>query len=189
MLNFIYMHSDLSDKNWLSLFFDYDLILPVDKNNFPNSPLKENNKIYSYEADKPDVSFENLSDDLVFFGENKSKIFIIVYYAEHEWIKTKDQIFLNNILQAIKSSIDQSALINIAKSGHKHIKEIISKLPDYLVFVFGIPNELYSGFNTNSVEKYNQTKIIISPVNLTDLAMDGNQKKILWKNMKETYKL
>jgi len=174
---------------WLSLLFEEDLYL-TEKADIVNktSEFKEQVEVNENEGSY-DVMEGSISDDLIYFGNNSSKIGVIVYYTDHEWIRTKDQIFLNNILLPLKSSVEQIALVNIAKSKHQHISDIVEKLPGNVFFVFGIPESYYKGFACEQIENIANSKVILCSANLTDLAMDINIKRIFWKNMKSVFGL
>lgn len=176
----------MNNSNCLALLFTEPIYLvPDDCNAVVSKPAEIQENLVA----EPLVVYDNLSDDLIFYGNNESKTGIIVYYEDLEWIKPKDKIFLDNILTVIKTSVEKSALFNLAKSPYSHVREIINKMPENKFFIFGIPEKYLSGLNPAKVEIIGNVKVIICPITLTDLAMDQTEKSNLWKKMREVFAL
>lgn len=171
---------------WLAELFDDTFIMIADGEvKIDYLPEEEPVAVVS----EPEQSYENQEDDLIFSGNNASKTGIIVWYEDQEWIKPKDKIFLDNILSAVKSSVERSALFNIARSNHRHIRDIITKMPDNHFFVFGLPESYTSGMNSGQIEIIGRSKVIICPLSLTDLVMNKEEKQQLWQKMRQVYGL
>jgi|GEM_PF-2512165 len=183
------MQNTTENNAWLSLLFEEEIYL-TDRSKIVSKFKQEDNNSVANESEIEYIKVEeNMSDDLIFYGNNSSKIAVIVHYPDHEWIRPKDHTFLNNILLTLKSSTEQIALINIAKTNYKHIKDIIVKLPGTNFFIFGLSPSFHTGYVSEEISSFGSSKVIICSANLTDLAMDLNIKRIFWKNMKSVFGL
>ena len=131
----------------------------------------------------------NDTSDIIFYGDNSSKLCILVDYPSEEWIISRDKMFLEKILGSVQLSIEKTALINVSKTNYKSITSIQKHLPENNFIAFGMNRLFIEDLEYDKICVHGKSKFVVNSANLMDIAMDKGKKMLLWKNMKEMFGL
>ena len=147
-----------------------------------------------YPEDTPAVSKAEESEevfvsDILFKGNNSSKVAVCVLYENEEWITVRDKLFLEKILTAVGLSMETIALVNLKNSNYKSIIQIGERLKGNKIITLGIPSALVKDFPLNEISQKNGQDYLCINWNLTDIAMSKDKKNVLWKKLKSLFEL
>ena len=119
-----------------------------------------------------------------FFGGNKKGVAILVNYRDERWIYFKDKIILEKILESVKLKFDDVALINTYYFKPKTTEELTDLLQVSKIIGFGINDPFVKSLKRDEPEKTASASVFLMDSNLNEIAMNVDQKRILWKNLK-----
>ena len=179
---------DKEKMSFYSLLFDEEIYYIVDDLK-TSLQTEEIDTSFTLEPASSAESLDDVFSDVVYLGNNASKLCLLVYYPGEEWIIVRDKLFLEKILASVHLSFDKTALINIAGLGSKRFTDIHQRMPGNNFIGFGLPVTFTEKFPTDTMFRHQGSKIIFSASGLTDIAMDKNKKSVLWKNLKEMFGL
>lgn len=128
---------------------------------------------------------EEAPDELVFIGQNKKNILILIDEEGVEFIRQENQQLLHKILNAVHLSIDDTKLVNVRKNSASSASLVnaLEKTPFTTLISFGtiIPEwpvcNLFSKYVV-STDNMNRKLLLADP--LSHLAQDLHKKRNLW---------
>lgn len=126
-----------------------------------------------------------------FLGENKKNIIILIEDKNSTYLPDDDLRFLIDILTACNLSMQDVALVNIAKNegiSYQNIQEFFK--PDIIICMGVEPDKLAFplSFPAYQVQQYNQQQYLISP-DLKKLSADKKEKLQLWNCLKKIFSI
>lgn len=139
-----------------------------------------------YLIDKKEESLSEESEPgLTYYGENKKKIAVLVDEANPDFMRSVSFEFLNKIMEAVKLSKHEYALVNLHENKQSTLEAISAELTPKHLIVFGQPNLL-------NQENYKIGRVgditTLQSDSLTEIQADVEKKKALWKVLQEMFK-
>ncbi|WP_375562011.1 hypothetical protein ACE193_05530 [Bernardetia sp. OM2101] len=156
----------------------------VSQNQEPKTLKQEINKIKSDNSENQNK--EVLDTDFSYFGKNRKNFLILIKETEQENLKDADNKLLTGILAAGQLSLNDVAIVNMAKTKANFL-DMYKKLKPTSVVSFGVDTKNLGV--PHEFETYKPTKIkaitwIVSH-NFVALHSDKTKKLGLWTALKE----
>lgn len=135
------------------------------------------------------ISVENHIPDLIFKGNEQCKWLIVVNESQAELLLDDDLVALYKILNALKVSIDDVAILNLDKNSFLNQDIIDSVFNLNTLIFFGInPADLgFKNIASNSIG-YHDNKKILASWHLKVIRSSEENKLIFWREMKNLVK-
>lgn len=159
------------DRHFLSIFF--------------------NESIYAVEEPEPSEEATQDQPEIQYKGQNKQEVLVIVYDEMAEYISEKDEALLIKILQAVRLSPDDIALVNIHSfQNQAHNFIALNNISYKTLITFGETTEAMPfrkylvKYQWNTDE---QNRVYLQADALKDIAYDRIKKQLLWKNLQEIF--
>ncbi|UII30511.1 hypothetical protein LVD17_19655 [Fulvivirga ulvae] len=126
--------------------------------------------------------------ELVFKGDNKKRILVIVDQPEEEFINAADESFLSKIIGAIKLDISDIAIVNFPNNNGLN-KETLLDFNASKYLVFGVSDSKLFKDNLPPYQAIDieNGKQVLSCSSLTAIASDPTQKKLLWTALQKMF--
>ncbi|HMO63258.1 MAG TPA: hypothetical protein PKC39_14330 [Ferruginibacter sp.] len=144
------------------------------------------------EAPTPVPTLQKQTDtNFVFLGKNKKHITIAVNNPAVLHLPDDELSFLMGILAACKLTIEDVAILNLAKNNPCNYQDIATRLGAVQVLLFGIKPgniDLPLDFPPYQVQRYNQQGYLAAPA-LSLLQNDKAEKIKLWNSLKIMFSL
>ena len=166
--------------------------MSLDNIQFPASVLQNmySKSLFDLKQDKPDLALSQ-PGTISYFGNNQKKIVIIVMSPESIYLPDEDLKFLLGILSACKLSMEDIALINLAKNSFLLYKDVTEQLIAEKIFLFGVNPELLGlplQFPHYQIQQFNN-QVYLSSAPLTELQNDKAEKTKLWNCLKKIFSI
>ena len=129
--------------------------------------------LFDLKTGKPDLALSQ-AGTVSYLGNNQKRIVIIVMSAEAIYLPDEDLKFLLGILSACKLSMEDIALINLAKNSSLLYKDVTEQLIAEKIFLFGIDPEVLGlplQFPYNQIQQFNN-QVYLSSAPLAELQND-----------------
>lgn len=126
---------------------------------------------------------------MVYLGENKKKIVILVYDELHSFLSESDFNFLIQILNACKVTVADTAIVNTLKTavGFKQIEE---ELNPKVVLCFGKQAAASMQLQITEYQTVNRGGVqMLYADPLSVVIEDAAKKKKLWMELKQLFEL
>lgn len=158
------------DRRFLSLFLNEPIYIVEE----PRQPDET--------QDLPEIRYK---------GQNKQEILVIVYDEMEEYLSEKDEALLLKILQAVRLSQDDIALVNMRSlQNQANGFAALNNIPYKTLITFGETPEAFSFREYLVKYKWNtddQNRMYLQADALKDIAHDRTKKELLWKNLQEIF--
>lgn len=134
----------------------------------------------------------NSDDRISFLGDNRQHITIIIKENQQEYLSVQDQSFLLNVIKACNLTLQDVAIINVAKQAITY-EEVRNKLQNTTILLFGVDTtEIKFPFTIPhfQVQGFDGFKVMVSPA---VKALNGSEsekialKKNLWTGLKKLF--
>ncbi|MGZ5243282.1 MAG: hypothetical protein ACXWDO_04410 [Bacteroidia bacterium] len=174
------LDSDEDKSSFYKGFFNEGLYVV----NEPDLPIhKKAEKSGEEEIAVPEHAFLSVN------GNKMAKTLLLFNYANTERIPESDKIFINQVLNAVKLSLENVAWLNIAKQINFSWEALNAQPQIEKIIAFGIDETLYPELITEGqIHIYNNQKILRAG-KLADISMNKSQKILLWDGLKQLYGL
>lgn len=136
----------------------------------------------------------NIDNEQIYLGNNSKFVSVVLAENSAKYINDDDLVFLTNILKACKLSIDDIAILNIARNPLTYIS-IKETLEAKFILVFGIePSEIKLPFVIPhfQVQQYAGCTFVIAP-SLNEINKEGEIGKMLktklWLSLQRCFNL
>ena len=128
---------------------------------------------------------------IVFLGNNKKQITVIVNYKDTVYMPDDRLVFLTSILTACKLNLDDIALINFSGLPDMGYKDLFKTVPTKSVLFFGVEPKVLSlplSFPNFQVQLFDGVNYLTSP-SLDEIEKDKSKKERLWLSLKKIFNL
>lgn len=122
-------------------------------------------------------------------GSLESKVLVLVSEADHTFAEPGDLTFLQDILKAIKLSINEVALVNVKRCTPDQL-HYLSGSPFEQVILFGavqVEDALFPEHQSNYIIHKREQKAYLRAEGLEAIRLDRNKKMSLWNALKELF--
>jgi len=146
--------------------------------------------LYDLKTDKSVLDIP-ITTKILYLGNNKKKIVVIVKSAVAIYLPDEELNFLMGILTACKLSMADIALINFEKNPIILYKDVSEQLLAEKIFLFDIePGELGLplAFPHYQIQHFNN-QVYLSVVSLNTLQSDKEEKMKLWDCLKKIFSI
>ncbi len=121
---------------------------------------------------------------LKYYGENKKHITVIVEEVNPDFMRSVSFQFLNKIMEAVKLSQHEYALINLQENKACTLERIMKELAPNHIIIFGESD--FSNLDNYEISEIEGSTMLQSD-SLTDVQTDVEKKKALWKALQEVF--
>ncbi len=128
-------------------------------------------------------------DALIFLGNNKKNVLLIVNEENAVYVQDEDLNFLIGILTACKLSLSDTALINFNRNNFISYQSLTDYFNPTVIICLGIELEKLAfplQFPHYQVQQYNQQQCLCAP-SLSKLSADKQEKLQLWASLKKIF--
>lgn len=128
-------------------------------------------------------------EKIVFLGKNERQVIILVNDKDNLFLPDDDLKFLTGILTACKLTLNDVAIINIAKNPAIQYELIQQHLKAAKVFAFDVPMKdigLPLQFPAYQIQLYNETVYLHAP-SLQFLKNNKEEKSQLWASLQKIF--
>ncbi len=119
------------------------------------------------------------------YGENKQYITLIVDEQTTDFMRTPSFAFLNKVMEAVKLSQHEYAIVNLSENPGCTREVIEKQLEPRKIIGFGVLDFL-KGFSLYQPEKNNKTTVLLADA-LSLIESDKTKKKALWNCMQAIF--
>jgi len=146
-----------------------------------------------YIVEEPEPPEEAIQDqpEIRYKGQNKQEVLVIVYDEMTEYLSEKDEALLIKILQAVRLTQDDIALVNIhSLQNQVHNFTALNNISYKTLITFGETPEAFSFRKYLVKYQWNtddQNRVYLQADALKDIAHDRTKKQLLWKNLQEIF--
>lgn len=161
---------------------------------FFQEPVYVINEPESFNTEPQDEThFAPTIEEISVKGENKKEILVLVQEKNTEFISPANEQLLIKILQAVKLSMDDIALVNLSNITSlppSHIAEALEKIPFHTLISFGAVVKEWSVSNFFSkymVNTDDTNRNILLADTLDELASDLQKKRSLWQCLQKLF--
>jgi hypothetical protein len=126
---------------------------------------------------------------LLFIGENKRKITIIFEQKSADFLKTPEYDLLTKIINAVKLTPNEVALVNVSDNLSFSFEQIATQLAPEKCIIFGVNSsslKMPIPTDKNTVLNMGKTQILYAE-SLTTLLFDRDKKIALWEVLKKIF--
>ena len=140
-------------------------------------------------ADDKTVTAINPTGSIMYLGNNKKNILILVDSPEAVYLPDEELNFLMGILTACGLSMSDIALINYSKNNGLHYTDLTKLLNGEKILLFGLDPEKLGmplQFPKYQIQNFN-SQVYLASVTLKELQIDKEEKLKLWNCLKKVF--